>query len=393
MAWIKRNLYFVVGGGVALILMGLAGFYLYSKWQRNNEAMQKLEADFSELQRLNNENPHPGSKKIDNIAEAQAHQKQYRDFIAKMRQHFVPIPPIPQTPEFPKVSDRDFSAALSRTRDQLQRAANSTSVTLPPAYSFSFEAQNNRLTLAPGSASMLAVQLGEVKAIVDVLVAAKVNSIDGIRRERVSPDDMTGPQTDYLDQKSVTNELAVLTPYEVTFRCFSSELAAVLGGFAASPHGLLVKSLNVEPAAGTNYLMDPNMPGYGGYPGIMPGPSAAEAEMSRRYGLPPTPPVIPRTPPVVNPEAGLGGNRYGTIGGPSAGVGLAPSGGVPLRPLGEPGTVQPRQPVYQTYQPTYQPGVAATPRPGALQTVLDEKQLRVTMNLVVVKPIPPATQK
>ena len=44
----------------------------------------------------------------------------------------------------------------------------------------------------------------------------------------------------------MTNELAVLTPYEVTFRCFSSELAAVLAGLASSPYALLVKTINVE---------------------------------------------------------------------------------------------------------------------------------------------------
>ena len=75
------------------------------------------------------------------------------------------------------------------------------------------------------------MQLGEVKGICEVLFEAKVNSLDNLRRERVSADDSKGPQTDYLGEKSVTNELAVLTPYEVTFRCFSSELAAVLAGF------------------------------------------------------------------------------------------------------------------------------------------------------------------
>ena len=75
--------------------------------------------------------------------------------------------------------------------------------------------------------------MAEVKAICAVLFQAKINSLDNIRRERVSEDDLKGPQTDYLPDKSVTNELAVLSPYEVSFRCFSPELAAVLAGFAS----------------------------------------------------------------------------------------------------------------------------------------------------------------
>ena len=39
MDWIKRNLYFVIGSLAALVLMGLAGYYLYSKWQLNNEVL------------------------------------------------------------------------------------------------------------------------------------------------------------------------------------------------------------------------------------------------------------------------------------------------------------------------------------------------------------------
>ena len=104
------------------------------------------------------------------------------------------------------------------------------------------------MKFAPGSLGPLAVQLGEVKAISEILFAAGVNQLDGIQRVRVSDDDVNGPQTDYLDDIAVTNDLAVLTPYHVTFRAFSPEIAQVLAGFASSPHGFIVKSINVQPA-------------------------------------------------------------------------------------------------------------------------------------------------
>ena len=37
MSWIKRNLFFVIGSVVALALMGLAGWFLYTKWNLNNQ--------------------------------------------------------------------------------------------------------------------------------------------------------------------------------------------------------------------------------------------------------------------------------------------------------------------------------------------------------------------
>ncbi len=249
MDWIKRNLSFVIGGVVALVLLGLAGWYFYSKLQLNNEKLDKLNEQYAKLDTLNKQNPHPGNDKVHNIQAAKDQQQQLRAFIRKSREYFQRIPPIPDSH---KVNSQEFSSSLSRVIDQLQHDAANNSVTLPPKYNFSFEAQRQGLSFASGSLEPLSVQLGEVKTICDALFQARINSLDNLRRERVSADDKDGPQTDYLDQKSVTNELAILSPYEVTFRCFSPELAAALGGFASSSSGLLVKTINVEPAPALN---------------------------------------------------------------------------------------------------------------------------------------------
>jgi hypothetical protein len=59
---------------------------------------------------------------------------------------------------------------------------------------------------------------------------------------------MTGPQADYIDDPATTNDLAVLVPYVITFRSFGPDLAKVLEGFASSPHGFIIKGINVQPA-------------------------------------------------------------------------------------------------------------------------------------------------
>ena len=170
MDWIKRNLYFLIGSLVALALMGLAGWYLYSKWQLNNEILGKLDEQYAELKRLNGQNPHPGSDQVDNIKAAKEQQKELRAYIQKAREYFQRCPPIP-VPESGKLTSQEFSSALSRTIDQMQRDAAKASVALPPkdssgqTYSFSFAAQRERLAYAPGSLEPLSVQLAEVKAI------------------------------------------------------------------------------------------------------------------------------------------------------------------------------------------------------------------------------------
>jgi hypothetical protein len=349
MDWIKRNLYFLIGSLVALGLMGFAGWYLYSKWSYNNTLLGQLDEQYAEFKRLNEQKPHPGSGKIDNIQAAKEQQKQLRAYIQKACQYFQSIPPIP-VPESGKVTSEEFSSALSRTIDQLSHAATNANVSLPPknattgqTYSFSFEEQRPKLDFARGSLEPLSIQLDEIKTIADVLIQAKINALDGIRRERVSEDDQKGPQTDYLSDKTVTNDLAVVTPYEVTFRCFSQELAAVLAGFASSPNGLIVKSINVEAAPAS--AATPDQPAAPAYQPVYQAPvlpqqsDNARAAFAERYGL------------------GGRGRRGG-------------------EGRGQPPPVA---------QPAYVAPVAPAANKGGLATVLDEKQLKITLALVVVK--------
>ncbi|SPE54976.1 conserved exported hypothetical protein [Verrucomicrobia bacterium] len=343
MAWIKRNLFFLIGSVLALVLMGLAGWYFYSQWNANKDLLDKLNAKYAELDRLNKLPINPGEKgagKVDNVKAAQDQQQELRQFISKTRAYFQRIPPIP---DLPKVGDSDFSTAETVTIAQMQHAASNASVTLSDTnYSFSFEAERHRIAFSSGSLAPLAVQLGEVKAITDVLIEAKVNALDSVRRERVSADDANGPATDYIEQRSTTNELAVLTPYEVVFRGFSPEVAAVLAGYASSPYGIIVKSVNVESSPATAPVEPP---------------PTAVAQVPQPVYIPPPRPVMP--------EDRYSERRYG------------PRGQTPFAP------------------PRPQPYIAqvAAPSPsankGGLPTVIDEKQLKVTMVLNIVKLVVP----
>ena len=361
MDWIKRNLYFLAGSFVALVLMGLAGWYLYSKGQENAETLGKLEEQYDKLKRLNEQKPHPGSDKVDNIKAAKEQQAELQACLQKARAHFQLCPRIP-APESTNVTSQEFSSALSRTIDELQRAATKANVTLPgresgssAAYSFSFAAQRQRLAYAAGSPDLLAVQLGEVKAICEVLFQANINSLESLRRERISEDDYKGPQTDYLPEHSETNELAVLTPYEVVFHCFSSELAGVLAGFASSPYSLQVKTINVEPAPAVVAPATPAAPVIYTMPAVVPTPAASPTPAA------PPPSMAAEAPPSMSFE-----ERYGRAG---------------RSPAPAPAPMQPRyaQPV---------PGAAAPVSRGPTPA-LDERQLKVTLMLEVVKLLAP----
>jgi len=298
MSWIKRNLFFVVGSAVAIALLGAGGFYIYKDLTRNSEASEKLNEIYGTLKTLQSQTPAPGNEKINNTTIAKGQEQQVQKWIASTRNYFQPVPTIPSG----TVTSEAFASALRRTIDLLQREADAANVTLPPKYDFSFSAQRPLVKFAAGSLEPLATELGEIKAIAELIFSTRINALDSIQRIRVSEDDLQGPQGDYTDRQAVTNDLAVLTPYVVTFRCFTPELSRVISTFATSSNAFLIKSINVLPAGaatGTGMPGDPNMGVPGGYPG-MPG-------MPGRYGgegfVPPQP--TPAAPPTAAGRGGL----------------------------------------------------------------------------------------
>lgn len=288
MAWIKRNLFFVVGGVLALVLLGGAGFYIYAGWTRNSTAFDKLNEIYGTLQSLAQQKPAPGNEKINNTQIAKEQEKQVRDWVVQAGDRFQPIPAIPANAP---VTSEAYAAALRVTVDHLQHAADTAGVLLPPKYDFSFAAQRPLMKFAGGSLQPLATQLGEVKTICDILFATRINALDSIQRVRVSDDDAAGPQSDYVDEHAVTNDLAVLTPYLITIRCFTPELARVLAGFATATNAFIVKALNVQPAGASAALPADAAAA----PGSMP--------MMRMPGEFAPPPMAPAPQPV----AGKGG--------------------------------------------------------------------------------------
>jgi hypothetical protein len=349
MAWIKRNLFFVIGGILAFGLLGTAGYYNYKGWSHNQAALKTLTEIQDTLRKYATQKPSPGNDKIDNIKAAKEQESQLQDWIRQAGAYFKPIAPIPNAGTN-AVSSEAFAGALRRTIDQMQRDAETARVMLPPRYGFSFDAERSLVKFELGGLGALAEQLGEVRAIADVLFAARVNSLDGIQRVRVSADDLAGSQADYFEGRSETNNLAVLSPYQITFRSFTSEVGEVLSRFASSPHGFIVKSLNVQPAGAFAAT------GGGGGEGMAPG------------GMPP-PPMFPPMlhAPLLDPMP--------------AALHAPMQAPMPMLP---PAVLQGRGGPPPSPMPTPSPATTPSGRSG-LQTVLNEQLLRVTLVIELVK--------
>src|SRR5690242_13174884 len=105
MAWIKRNLFFAIGGLVALLLMGAGVWYLFSKMGANNETQTKLKEAYDTLDSLSSQAP--GDPKA-----AEEQIKQLRELGEKFRAQFKPIPSIPNTTNLASITSAQLATTL-----------------------------------------------------------------------------------------------------------------------------------------------------------------------------------------------------------------------------------------------------------------------------------------
>lgn len=245
MLWIKRNLFLAVGGLVAILLLAGGIYYFISAQQRSKAIEEELAANQADLTRLQNLKPFPSAQNIE-IAKKEA--EKLRGAVAQLHRFFTPVPA-------EKVTGIEFRRYLDRTLAELQAGARNAKTALPsPGYAFSFETQKPKTSFGDRTFPVVPEQIAEVKVLSQILFDAHVSPLIGIRRARVSEDDETSMATsDYHSLKVETNAATktISSPYEITFGCLSSELAQVLDTLTGSPHGFVVKAIQVEQMAET----------------------------------------------------------------------------------------------------------------------------------------------
>jgi len=235
MAWIKRNLFFVISIAVGLLLTGYCSYLLYSALNANTGLSDDYAQTFSNYQAVQQKTPYPSTE---NIQAAKTDEAHVRMFLADFRKRFEPFPA-------PPVEDqRGFKTYLEDSLVQFRAAATNAGVQVPADYSFSFSGLIGKLTYPPGNIGPWMQQLEEISTILNILYNAKINYLSGLQRAPVSPED--NGNGDCLTTPIVTNQWGIVTPYKITFGGFSAEIAAVLDGFARSSNCFIIKAIDVQ---------------------------------------------------------------------------------------------------------------------------------------------------
>lgn len=348
MLWLKRNLFFVIGLLVAVGLLVFAIMNLLDKSGQNQAVRTELDDQWAQLENFYSLSPFPGAS---NIAAVLDDQKKLGEFINASRKVFQPIPPARFSGE------QGFKTELDKAIFQINAAAKSKGVFTPTNYYYSFQAQKTLIRFAAGSLDPMARQLAEIQAMCKVLFDAEIVRLEAVQRARVSDDDgaaATGTTfSDIIPEPIVNTPFATIAPYRVTFTCFSANLAQVVDGFVNSPHGFIIKTIEVAPST-----LDFNVqPGTEPADGTAPAPPAAP-EMATPAMDPnaPAPPV--RVPQFRTRKGGLpaGGGRVLVPNAPPPVVGAHPPG---------------------------QPGKPAVDK-GGLITILNERPFRVSLLIQVI---------
>ena len=239
MRWIKRNLFLLIGIVVAIGLMAGAIVYLLTRVKADQKATKDLAAKMQELVNLKSSAPYPEQSNLD-LAQAEA---------LRLNRFVTNVQAMVSYPEVQKMTSQEFSSFLLTSIAELQKGAETAGVSLPtPRYGFSFEPLREMVNFDAASIEPLTRQLMETKIICSALYESRIHTLESIKRVRVSVlDPAQGPQ--YLDKAINTtayNGIATVTPYEVTFTGFATELAAVIERLQRSPVFVAVKIVSLD---------------------------------------------------------------------------------------------------------------------------------------------------
>jgi hypothetical protein len=375
MPWIKKNLTLVLGGLVGLVLLGGSVFFLFAQSTRESTVNAALEEKRAEWNRLNSLNPYPDEKNIKAVRDEAARVEK---LTSALRESIKSSAVQPVTDTF------SLKLLIETTISDLKKEAEAAGVHVPDRYAFTFQKLREMPQFESNGIPKLAEQVAQISLLCRVLFDAKIHSLDQLRRPAILKDE--GGSTDYLTKKAVTNRnLIVRAPYDLSFRAFSSELAGVLRGFSSLQEVVAIKTINIEPttlpAQGpvqgqpTMFMPPQTSPMPGGPGGGM------DAALRSRYGLGPS----------TRSDAESGGGAMGMDPALRSRYGLGPGGGT----SGEAamrsrygvggGAAGAPPPSLST------PMMGGTPAPAAPSgpsVVLDEKPLRVILQLDFIKPKP-----
>jgi hypothetical protein len=148
----------------------------------------------------------------DNVERTKAEQKRVAAFIADARKRFG------ISEKVPDLDNASFKSLLEGTIAALEREAERAGVKLPAGadagskYSFTFAQQRQQLQLPANSLEPFARQLSDIQNICEVLFDSKIHTLVHVKRSAVGTNDPMG-SAETISKKVATNSVVGATSY------------------------------------------------------------------------------------------------------------------------------------------------------------------------------------
>ena len=206
MAFIKKNLWLVIGGAVGLVLLLVACVYLFLHIRQYRADTTGVDSEQTRLMQLENRKPGPTD---DNVRMVSSNLLVYESFQQKimtaLRQGQA---------EARKMQPVDFNSFLKSMVDEMNELAKKQGMTVPAKFDYGFKTYYSEGHLPTvDDVPRLTVQVQLVRALMEVLRIAKVSEVNAIKRQ-IFEKGLPGPGAGVgVENQRGASTTAAVTPY------------------------------------------------------------------------------------------------------------------------------------------------------------------------------------
>ncbi len=216
----KSNPFYITWGIISLLLVGGAGFFLFSSKSAYDETKGSFQDKEATIERLQKKAPVPTSKSVKDM------EKLVADYEADVNELYSGLATF-QRPLPTNLTDSQFQKEVFEKRVAFFAAAKAANLTIKAKDEFYFGMERYRETLpSPTDVPLLSYQLEAINRLLAILVDNGAEELLDLRRELL-PREVAPTQPDpTLGQSVVRYELRVefLAPFDA-FQKFINELA------------------------------------------------------------------------------------------------------------------------------------------------------------------------
>jgi hypothetical protein len=174
----RKNSTLIIGLGSAVVLLGIALYFLIANHSKYNESQAALTSAKNRLTSLNNRNPFPSRQ---NIEETETH-------IDAIRTNYTAIMNVLQQGQLTSepIEPARFAQLLEVATLRIRKIAETEGVVLPvdPGLGFKDYVAGKLPPNVPAVMDRLVIQIKAIEHIVSLMINAKVASIDSLQRDQ-----------------------------------------------------------------------------------------------------------------------------------------------------------------------------------------------------------------